>query len=652
MKSRSIAILLSLLLQPAAFSAYASTILLPQTGQTICYDMAGAEVDCQNSGQDGDKLAGVVWPSPRFTVNRLTDKITEDGTVTDNLTGLVWLKNANCFGLQDWQTALSSANSLASGACALGDGSLAGDWRLPNLAELESLVDAGQTSPAIQAGHPFGSVQNLFYWSSSTYADDSTAAWIVDFLDGYVGSFGFKSDTNHVWLVRDSKSEPVLAAPARLPRTGQAGCWDDGGASIDCAGTGQDGDKLKGAVWPDPRFSDNGNGTVTDSLTGLVWLKNANCFGRQGWQSALDSVKTLQGDNSKCSLNDGSHAGDWRLPNRKELQSLVDRQGAYPALPLVHPFSAVQFSDLESIYYWSSSSLDNTTNTSWFVDMYDGFVSFIDKSSSQFVWPVRDPLQNQAPTITEGDTVSVAISKNGTPTAFGLTLHATDADNDTLTWSVFGAASSGLAVAEASGAGGVISYSPTTGYVGQDSFVVQVDDGKGGTDSVTVNVTINQTHLVSTAVSGSGSINPNAPQLFNSGAGTTFVVNAATGYYVDGVSGCGGTLAGNSYATGPISADCTVTANFKPTLVKVPGNVVRTDYSTLQEAYANPATSSDMTILMQSLTFDGFALDRSINVTIKGGYDTNFQTNSGMTRIGGPFTIQSGSVIVEKLAIL
>jgi hypothetical protein len=62
-------------------------------------------------------------------------------------------------------------------------------------------------------------------------------------------------------------------------KTGQTGCWDSSGAVIACAGTGQDGELQKGAALPSPRFTDNGDGTVTDNLTGLIWLKNADCWG-------------------------------------------------------------------------------------------------------------------------------------------------------------------------------------------------------------------------------------------------------------------------------------------------------------------------------------------------------------------------------------
>jgi hypothetical protein len=64
-----------------------------------------------------------------------------------------------------------------------------------------------------------------------------------------------------------------------------------------------------------PRLTDNGNGTVTDNLTGLTWLKNANCFGPSSWFDAVAFCKALK--NGQCGLADGSNPGDWRLPNIK-----------------------------------------------------------------------------------------------------------------------------------------------------------------------------------------------------------------------------------------------------------------------------------------------------------------------------------------------
>jgi len=146
---------------------------LPKTGQTTSSTVA----------DDGALQEGIAWPVPRFKNNSSAG--VSNGTVTDNLTGLVWLKDANCFGMQTWQLALDSVKGLANGnvACGLNDGSTAGQWRLPNRNELESLIDAGKSTPSIPDGHPFSNVQPNSYWSSSTYSGNNSYAWYV-YMDG------------------------------------------------------------------------------------------------------------------------------------------------------------------------------------------------------------------------------------------------------------------------------------------------------------------------------------------------------------------------------------------------------------------------------------------------------------------------------------
>ena len=156
------------------------------TGQTTCYDSAGFVIACAGTGQDGDVLAGVALPSPRFTDNG-------NGTITDNLTGLIWLKDAECFGTRTWAEALTDANTLASGACGLTDSSSAGNWRLPNVRELYSLMhlqfvglalsNAAGTAKWTTNGDAFTDVDSSGYWSSTSYQGDKYFAWFVDFTD-------------------------------------------------------------------------------------------------------------------------------------------------------------------------------------------------------------------------------------------------------------------------------------------------------------------------------------------------------------------------------------------------------------------------------------------------------------------------------------
>ena len=163
------------------------------------------------------------------------------------------------------------------------------------------------------------------------------------------------------------------AAAAPVPKTGQTERYDDG----------DDGDLEKGVAWPNPRFADNGNGTVTDNLTGLIWLKNANCFGPKTWATALNDANWL--DSGECDLSDGSAEDDWRLPNVRELHSLIDYGHSYPALPSGHPFSGVQ-----SDGYWSGTTPAGSTSNVWYVYLGDGSVYNFDKTDTHYVWPVRD----------------------------------------------------------------------------------------------------------------------------------------------------------------------------------------------------------------------------------------------------------------------
>ena len=176
------------------------------------------------------------------------------------------------------------------------------------------------------------------------------------------------------------KKLPVV----QIPQTGQAGCWDANGSSIACAGSGQDAAKSFGAALPSSRFIDNGNGTKTDNLTGLVWLKTGACFGTLSWANAVNGVASLS--NGSCGLSDGSSAGDWRLPNRKELMSLINWQQQSMSTWLI----SQGFTNIQNGLYWSSSTLLSNSNNAYGVDLGSGGVSTKVKTNLFNVMGVRN----------------------------------------------------------------------------------------------------------------------------------------------------------------------------------------------------------------------------------------------------------------------
>ncbi len=177
------------------------------------------------------------------------------------------------------------------------------------------------------------------------------------------------------------KLDQIIKGPAPVEKTGQE-------TSLV---SGDDGSLERGVAWPNPRFTDNGDGTVTDNLTRLIWLKHANCFGGKTWSKAIKDCKTL--NNGECGLSDGSDEGNWRLPNIKELHSLI-HYGIYnPAVPNTTGTgkwtSGDPFTDVQSSYYWSSSSWEYDISHAWYVFVKHGGVVSRAKSNTNYVWPVR-----------------------------------------------------------------------------------------------------------------------------------------------------------------------------------------------------------------------------------------------------------------------
>jgi uncharacterized protein DUF1566 len=187
---------------------------LPATGQTKCYQYLGSvgfvEIPCDDPavcpGQDPAYQAGCGGEG-RFTDNG-------DDTVTDNCTGLMWQKDTpdvngdgqvspedeNGGDAVSWCDALSYCENLSFASH--------DDWRLPNVRELQSIVDYGRFNPAIEPlfgafssdgqGHP-----EFWYWSSTSYEGNSDFAWKVGFRYGNVGATDFKNYHSFIRAVRN-----------------------------------------------------------------------------------------------------------------------------------------------------------------------------------------------------------------------------------------------------------------------------------------------------------------------------------------------------------------------------------------------------------------------------------------------------------------
>jgi hypothetical protein len=141
---------------------------------------------------------------------------------------------------------------------------------------------------------------------------------------------------------------------------------------------GQDGKSREAFIPSEVRFLDHGQ-SVIDRCTGLQWTKDASPISKSlAWTSALGAVKVMNAEQA-CGFS------DWRLPNVRELESLMHMGSHSPALPPGHPFEAVRE------YYWTSTTSTFEPSYAWVLYMVDGAVGVGFKGNSDFfVWPVRN----------------------------------------------------------------------------------------------------------------------------------------------------------------------------------------------------------------------------------------------------------------------
>ena len=150
------------------------------------------------------------------------------------------------------------------------------------------------------------------------------------------------------------------------------------------------------------RYVDCGNGTVTDTVTGLIWLKNVTCLGSQNWASGNQAAAALT--NGQCSLTDTSSPGDWRLPTRDEWSATIahalalgcsaNGPGTFPLLTndagdKCHSVGPSSFVNVGFIY-WSSTTAEAIPSNAWFANLvFDELANFASKQGPLLVWPVR-----------------------------------------------------------------------------------------------------------------------------------------------------------------------------------------------------------------------------------------------------------------------
>ena len=388
---------------------------LPATGQTTCWDSNGNVIPCAGTGQDGELREG----APLAYVDH------GDGTVTDVNTGLMWEKLSHDGTVHDDHNTYTWANAISGHVATLNRTNFArhNDWRLPNVRELLSIVTYQNLLPTVapafdnhcSSGCDVTRCSCTFSgdtWTSTSEADSPSNQWFVDFQDGQVGA-GLEHGSGPVRAVRDAST----GCP--LPATGQTTCWDSSRNVIPCAGTGQDGELRKGAPLA---YVDNGNGTVTDLNTGLVWEKLSD----DGTVHDKDNLYTWANAFTAhvAALNFTSFAGynDWRLPNVRELQSIVNYQNVNPAVSSASAFNtncapgcpATTCSCTASGDYWSSTSSVSDPWNAWYVRFsygrVDAFGRSDGKSGAAYVRAVRDATASTTTTSTTSTTTSTATS--------------------------------------------------------------------------------------------------------------------------------------------------------------------------------------------------------------------------------------------------
>lgn len=159
--------------------------------------------------------------------------------------------------------------------------------------------------------------------------------------------------------------------------TGQTRCYNSSGLEVPCSGTCQDAEFSTGIPWPEPRFEILDEQLVEDRLTGLVWTRRANFLDFPlTWPQALEEIRQMNAQGM-------SGITDWRLPNRRELRSLISHGARKPALPHGHPFEDVFLG-----WYWTSTTAAIFPAYAWYIHLEGGRMFYGKKDQRCLTWPV------------------------------------------------------------------------------------------------------------------------------------------------------------------------------------------------------------------------------------------------------------------------
>lgn len=382
------------LIQKSQSPLIMENFILTATGQTACFDNDGNTITAPNEeealyGQDGNFRDGA----------KMSYSNHGDGIIIDNNTGLMWEEIPSSEGFS-WEDAKEYCKKLNLGAYS--------DWRLPTAKELYSISDFGRSWPYLDTtyfklatGHVDKSEQ---FWTSHLYVGSTAegqenAAFGVNHVTGHIKAYpsGKGMDKNNMPPQNENNgNHPGGNGPQGTPPPGRSMSQNSQNGTMPPPPGGQNSKRpsgnpmlkhvraVRGSQYAVNAFADNSNGTVSDTASGLMWAQDDSGEGLN-WEEALIFAK-----NSKL-----AGYSDWRLPNVKELQSIVDYSFAPGASdannegPAIDPiFSCTpivnEAGNSDYAYYWTSTSAQFTAGEPYYYAWYVAFGRAVNQEGVDF----------------------------------------------------------------------------------------------------------------------------------------------------------------------------------------------------------------------------------------------------------------------------